>query len=158
MIYDSCLAASDLKDFSYNCQRLVILHRDLVAIRQEIDYHNVSGGIVQVSRDRNVSYHEGSDRKLLELLEKEEYVKIEYAALRHHLRRASAALAALNLTEQQIRLLILFYEKERSYERIGEALNCSALTVWKMLNEIHYNYANIQNRNPEIRRRSQRRK
>lgn len=155
-MYDSYDCASDLRDLAYHCQELVTMEKDLQAIRYQIETLTVSGGIVKVSRDKNATYHEGHDQELFFLMEREEMMKINYSALRAHMRKVCRVLALMNLDELQLKALRLKYEKNLSYEGVGQQLFCSAGKAWMIITELTNRFAEIYNSLPEISRRTRR--
>lgn len=139
--YDASDAVADLRDFSFNCRRLLQLEREIRLTRQEIDASSMRSGMASANHDKSHYYKEDNHDKLFDMIEGLERKQQEYAALRKQIRLMSRVLASMQLDEKQIRLLSLYCEANATFITIGRIMRCSPVTAWEALNDIKQQFA-----------------
>ena len=134
---DIAAASGLLKDFSYHCRSLVFLTGKLKEIQNEIDTFGMrSESIVKQKTDRSATYHEDKDGHFLAILEEKDRIEAQYIRHQRKAKETALILQSLDLSNEDINLLILQYERNYSYEQLSKVYRCSVVKLYQWSHEI----------------------
>ena len=135
-VYDFHDAKADLKDFAFNCRRLLQLETILKQKRKEIDQLTLrsgKNGFIAADRDKSRTYRADDHDALFDLMEETDRLELEYTALRTRIRLISKALASMHLDEKKIKLLQLSFEANQTIRTTARILKSDPVTTWELL-------------------------
>lgn len=147
--YDLSDAIKDLREYPSECRKMIVIENDLKDMKMQLDSFGLqSGGLIHVSGDKSNKGPDHREADILDLIEKEENKRTEYAELRRRLRLLSAVLASLQLDQKQIKALYLRCEYGCTFGTVAGILRISPVEAWQMIRDIEErfteNYKKIQ--------------
>ena len=146
-ITDVSAASSALWDFDYHCRSILSLTNELKEINHRIDtFGSSSASVVIQHNDRSTTYHENHDAELLDLIERKDILEKRYIRHWQQVKQTSGILQKLKLTDDDLRLMYLKYERELPYSSVGTVLQRSVLSIHNQIRSILERYQAEYNR------------